>query len=216
MTINYAEMAKKINQLKKSGAFIPSPQAAGAPPMDPAMAGGGMPMDPAMAGGMPPAGMPMDPAMAGGAPMDPAMAGGAPGGDMAAQDAAIKDLMKQAVREVMAEGGAPAEGAAAPGEGAPAEGDLSARVEQLEAMVGELVSILTAGAPGMPPAPEEGGGVPPAGPGVPMEDMPMSDLMAPGGPKMASETKANAESETNTVSTADSEYFTKMASMLQE
>lgn len=57
---------------------------AGAPPMDPsmagippemlaaAMAGGGAPMDPSMAGGMPPPGMPAGPGMAG-MPMDPSM-----------------------------------------------------------------------------------------------------------------------------------------------
>ncbi len=75
--------------------------AAGAPPMDPAMAGmdpAMAGMDPAMAGGAPP----MDPAMAGGMP-DPSMAGGAMGGDPLA---ALQPMIDQAVQTaVAAQGG---------------------------------------------------------------------------------------------------------------
>ena len=104
--------------------------AAGAPPMDPAMAG----MDPAMAGGAPP----MDPAMAGGMP-DPSMAGGAMGGDPLA---ALQPMIDQAVQTaVAAQGGGSGSGGGGGGAKAP-KIDVGSELKDLRQQMAKIMDVM--------------------------------------------------------------------------
>jgi hypothetical protein len=122
-------------------AFTPTgdPAAGGAPPA------GAPPMDPGMAGGgMPPAGAPpMDPGMAGGAPpgMDPAAAAAAPGPPI---QVGLQDLVQ--FMQMYGGGGAEAAAGGAPG-GAPGaapggkKGGTDQKLDEISQKLDELLGI---------------------------------------------------------------------------